>query len=58
MSMITFSGCTLLFCAGWVLVIVFNLTWIGFTLDYEEEKKKSEGAPITGDVENAAATRK
>ncbi|WIA09217.1 hypothetical protein OEZ85_008627 [Tetradesmus obliquus] len=43
--------------AGWILVIIFNLVWIGFALDFEEPATKDAAAPITGDVENAA-TRK
>jgi hypothetical protein len=39
-----------------ILVIIFNIVWIGFCLDYEEPAKAA--APITGDVESAAATRK
>jgi hypothetical protein len=45
-------------CPAQILVIIFNLVWIGFTLDYEEPAAKdAPAAPITGDVENAA-TRK
>jgi hypothetical protein len=48
----------LLRCAAQILVIIFNLVWIGFALDYEEPAAKdAPAAPITGDVENAA-TRK
>jgi hypothetical protein len=40
-----------------ILVIIFNIVWIGFTLDYEEPAAKDAAAPITCDVESAA-TRK
>ncbi|WIA09214.1 hypothetical protein OEZ85_008624 [Tetradesmus obliquus] len=39
---------------GWILVIFFNLCWIGFTLDCEDgASKECAAAPITGDVESA-----